>query len=162
VAETSIEGGEFRERVLFRLGAFRFVIHHLGSPANPYMLRWILKLPWGSVRLHKICRSDVGLRALGDVPHDHPFDFVSLLLTGGYVEERFEDGVCRRLPWPRGSIVWRRAEDLHRLVLERPVWTIVVTGPNRRRWGFETPAGWVDASERPPELRIRGGADGRE
>lgn len=48
------------------------------------------------------------------------------------------------------------AEDLHRLETSRPLWTIVLTGPKRRRWGFQTAAGWrywreaLDSWDTPP------------
>lgn len=51
--------------------------HHLGD----YMHRWILRTPWGTLRLHHILRSDDDRHL-----HDHPFDFTSFLLTGGYLE----------------------------------------------------------------------------
>lgn len=46
---------------------------------------------------------------------------------------------------PRFGLVFHFAEDLHRIVAlpEGPVWTLVVTGPYERRWGFQTPSGWV-------------------
>jgi hypothetical protein len=105
----------------------------------------------GTVRLHNIRRSDRDRH-----PHDHPWDFWSLLLTGSYVETRMggfdgSDGVIngRPVPWvdrllvPRWSLVRRRAEDLHKLTVAAPLWTLVWTGPRRRDWGFQTEAGWV-------------------
>jgi len=117
--------------------------HHLGD----YMHRWILRHPWGTLRLHHILRSDEDRHL-----HDHPFDFTSLLLTGGYVEithgEMLLNGQPILVPlqrtWPRFSIVHKRAEESHRLVLTRPVWTFVVSGPKRRSWGFHTEQGWVN------------------
>jgi hypothetical protein len=104
--------------------------NHIGS----YMSRWYLQTPWFTVRLHHILRSDEA-RAL----HDHPWDFWSLLLTGGYTE--ITPTGTRRWPWC--SLVRRRAEDLHRLVLDRPVWTLVWTGPRRRSWGFLVDGQWI-------------------
>lgn len=92
-----------------------------------YMHRWILHHPWGTLRLHHILRSDAARE-----PHDHSWDFTSLLLTGGYWEV-FEGSRWWR---PQFSLVRRRAEDLHRVELARPVWTLVATGPERREWGF--------------------------
>lgn len=120
----------------------RIYSEHLGD----YMRRWILQWPGGTLRLHHIMRSDVG-RDL----HDHPWDFWSLLLTGGYTEvrpARFNPHTKQTEPeraiyWPRFSVVRRQAEDLHRLVLRVPVWTVVWTGPKRRTWGFRTRRGWV-------------------
>lgn len=118
-----------------RLG-LKVYSHHLGD----YMRRWLIQLTRGALRLHNIVRSD----ADPDM-HDHPFDFTSFLLTGGYTEELpGSAGTTSRVYHPRFSIVRKRAEDLHRLDLtDGPVWTIVLTGPRRRDWGFMTAAGWV-------------------
>lgn len=92
---------------------------------------------WG-IRIHHIVSSDLD-REL----HDHPFDFVSLIICGpGYFEELVDGSVTF---YPQFSIVRRRAEDLHRLELTGPVWTIVFRGPRKRRWGFMTTDGWKEA-----------------
>lgn len=124
---------------------------HLGD----YMRRWILRTPWFTLRLHNILKSDEGRDF-----HDHPFSFVSLILRGGYMEHRpgcngrrfvgwwlrgsADVPLCGCQRYYPGSVVRRRAEDLHRLELfGRPAWTLVVTGPYRRTWGFKTTAGWI-------------------
>lgn len=114
------------------------IVDTIGDAANPYMHRWVLTTPWGTVRLHHIVRSDDD-RCL----HDHPWSFVSLILRGGYFDITADaERWCRA-----GTIVRHRAEDAHRLVvLPRSVgttWTLVFTGPRRRKWGFHTPDGWV-------------------
>ena len=112
----------------------------------PYMRRWILAFAGWMVRLHHIQKADAGR-----CPHDHPFDFVSVVLRGGYREERVVVSASgdtattwetRRAP----GVAYRRAEDLHRLVSVEPgTWTLVLTGPIRRTWGFLLPDGrWVD------------------
>jgi hypothetical protein len=101
-----------------------------------YMRRWrLLHTRWLGVRVHQILRSDAD-REL----HDHPFDFLSVILWGGYREQRADgERVCRA-----PALVWRRAETLHRLeLLAGPTWTLVFRGPKRREWGFLTAAGWV-------------------
>ncbi len=114
-----------------------------------YMLRYILRHPWGSVRLHKIVRSD-----LDPYMHDHPFDFVSVLLTGGYLEHT--PAGSRR--WRPLSIVRRRAADLHRLELDRPVWTLVFAKRKSREWGFDVDGQWVYWKDYLRRLReLRGG-----
>lgn len=125
-------------------------IHHLGD----YMHRWIFRHPWGTVRVHHILRSDADRHL-----HDHPFDFTSILLTHGYEETRFYDPKVLESKvgrwWPRWSIVRKRAEDAHLLRLDRPVWTLVFSGPKRREWGFHTERGWVhhrDYSDTFPEI----------
>ncbi len=101
---------------------------------NYYMRRWFLQTPWFTVRLHHILRSDSDRHL-----HDHPWSFWSFLLSGGYVEvtpagQRY----C-----PRFSLVRRKATDIHRLVLTKPVWTLVVSGPKVREWGFTVDGRWV-------------------
>lgn len=101
-----------------------------------YMKRWRLGPRWGlGLRLHHIVRGD-GDREF----HDHPFWFLSFILSGGYVEHR-PGGASRR--FGPGSIVVRRATGLHRLELDRPAWTVVLRGPICRTWGFSTDRGWV-------------------
>ncbi len=117
-----------------------------------YMKRWRFGPEnWPGLRVHKIVRSDED-RAL----HDHPFDFVSIIMKGGYWEHT-ADG--RRTWYGPGSVLSREAETLHRLELKRdcdvgrphspcdgdeiPTWTFVIRGRHRREWGFKTVAGWV-------------------
>ncbi len=120
--------------------------HHLGN----YMHRWILRSPWGTLRLHHILRSDEDRHL-----HDHPFDFTSFLFSGGYTEVAPADEPTAGHPvliqdskhWPRFSIIRKKAEHAHRLILTEPVWTFVVSGPKRRSWGFHTEQGWVNHRE---------------
>lgn len=116
----------------------------IGQPDSPYMLRWyvIPRNPWLNIYLHKFMRSDDD-RAL----HDHPWWFVSLMLRGQYneIRERGSAGKVRRAP----DIAYRRATDQHRVTLEErngkpvPCWTLVLTGPKVRDWGFWCPQGFV-------------------
>ena len=110
---------------------------------DDYMTRWHL-IPRNkhcNIYLHKFHGSDDAIL------HDHPWWSVSILLKGGLFEElRSISGRCvdRRIPWLWP--VFRKAKLLHRLdVYNSPVWTLFITGPVVRRWGFSTPAGWVDA-----------------
>lgn len=118
---------------LFGIDLLRIYRHDIGD----YMHRWLVLTPLGGVRLHHILRSDAG-RDL----HDHPWDFVSLLLHGQYTEIR-EAGSAGQV-YGAGSILFRKAETCHRLVLDAPVWTLVLCGPLRREWGFRTGTGWVN------------------
>lgn len=86
-----------------------------------------------SVFLHHLMRSDED-RAL----HDHPWSFITILLSGGYWEHTTTERIWRR----RFSVLYRPAEWQHRLELERPVWTLVIKFRSRREWGFIMPTGW--------------------
>lgn len=109
----------------------------IGDPADPYLRRWwvVPRNRWFNIYLHEIIKSDDD-RAL----HDHPWWNLSLILRGSYIEIT-PRGRFVRMPW---RPVFRRPEALHRLdVRIGPVWTLFVTGPRVREWGFACPQGWV-------------------
>ena len=126
----------------------------IGTRENPYMERWhiIPRNPWFNIYLHKISRSDDD-RAL----HDHRADNLSIILKGKYKEilaSKFETGWDLTFPQEKirkpVSIVFRKAEQPHRLILEsdpslntypqkeKPVWTLWIKFGDRRDWGFWT------------------------
>lgn len=122
----------------------------IGRDNKPYMLRWHIlpKNKWFNVYLHKFLGDDDD-RAL----HDHPWWSVSIILRGGY-KEHLPGGVIKHRGAPR--ITFRRAAQAHRIELYRdsvgiyikravirPAWTIFITGPRFREWGFYCPQGWV-------------------
>lgn len=129
------------------------------NDADPYMLRWYV-IPRNhrvNVYIHKFLRDDDD-RAL----HDHPWWFVSLILKGGYIEmSETDEGktsmLCRtsvadvRSPFWRRCVAFRPATYRHRVALPHgrdgegvvsadvprvPCWTLIVTGPKSRLWGF--------------------------
>lgn len=117
---------------------------------EPYLIRYtLLTLPWFSVKIHKILLSD------DYCLHDHPWSFVSIVLKNGYVEHSFgknigyvrhENGVLtaacsKRIKAP--AILFRRANWAHRLEIDKPAITLVITFKKQRMWGFFTPQGWV-------------------
>lgn len=115
----------------------------IGDPGDPYMRRWwiIPRNPLFNIYLHQVRKSDED-RAL----HDHPWWNMSIVLDGGYVEVTPAGSHVRHV----GSVVGRRAAALHRLVVPEhytvygiEVWTLFITGPRIRTWGFQCPQGWV-------------------
>ena len=63
-----------------------------------------------------------------------------------------------------GSVVFRRASCPHRLVLrgEQPVWSLFITGPWQRHWGFHFEHGWrhhADAVDAENPGLLRGATD---
>ncbi len=126
--------------VLRRYAAGRAPSVVIGGAASPYLLRWHLlpRNPLCNLYLHRFLRSDDD-RAL----HDHPWVSASLILSGGYIEHR-PTGPRWLLP---GDLVVRGARSAHRVALRRdadscPVWTLFLTGPRVREWGFHCPGGW--------------------
>lgn len=115
-----------------------------------YLRRWwvIPRNRKFNIYLHNFHHSDED-RAM----HDHPWINCSILLKGSYLEWVKPDWpdddawFVRKpwRPWAPWRIVFRKAETAHRVELidGRPVWTLFVTGPVIRKWGFHCPHGWV-------------------
>ena len=111
-----------------------------------YLRRWFLipRNRYFNVYLHQFLRDDDD-RAL----HDHPWDSVSLLVRGRYREHVDEacypDSMVTIREYQAPAVIKRSAEHKHRLELidGKPAWTIFITGPKRRKWGFWCPQGFV-------------------
>lgn len=123
----------------------------IGGEEDPYLLRWwvIPRNRLFNIYLHKFLRDDDD-RAL----HDHPWASLSIVLRGGY----FEHMPFRLAYRPVGSVIFRRATAAHRISLDARgaydqhgnfveqvtvhAWTLFITGPRVREWGFHCPQGW--------------------
>lgn len=122
----------FRRLTLFR------------SDGRVYLDRWGVGLWWlGSIYLHKMSAPDPG-----EDLHDHPWDFVTIPLVGGYQESRarvrndsargrvrgFARAEIRRPFQPR---VMRR-DECHTIthLMAKTSWSLVITGPVKQDWGF--------------------------
>lgn len=111
----------------------------IGGRENPYLLRWwvIPRNRFFNVYVHCFLRSDDD-RAR----HTHPWLFnLSWLLRDGYREWLTDtDFVDRTAP----AAKFRFGAAAHRIELTRgPCWTLFVTGPRVRQWGFLCPRGFV-------------------
>lgn len=113
----------------------------IGGEADPYLRRWWLipRNPVFNVYLHHFLRSDDD-RAL----HDHPWINLSILLAGQYDEHTIRPGgINVRTRRRAGDWKLRTAKAAHRIELvDGPCWTLFLTGPRIRAWGFHCPAGW--------------------
>lgn len=125
---------------------------------NDYLWRWWIlpRNPLFNIYLHKIMRSD-DARAL----HDHPWRNVSIVLSGTLREvvlvdsallvarnpdgESFEGEEQTQISRFPGEFVFRHARSPHRIVVTpgQPVWTLFLTGPRYRKWGFHLPGRWM-------------------
>lgn len=69
----------------------------------------------------------------------------------GSVTEVFDTGdVSGSRAIGQGNLVYRRARFAHRLILsdgEAEAWTLFLTGPRIREWGFHCPQGWRNWKE---------------
>jgi hypothetical protein len=126
--------------------------------------RWrLLSTRWGSLFVHYIARSDEDKHM-----HDHPWDFWSLILSGGYYETSqrspwsiapariadYMDGIAKIVDGrlitkcAPGYLVMREARDFHQITLIKPTWTLVWVGPRiHEPWGYLTEEGWMNHVE---------------
>lgn len=112
-----------------------FKTREIHKPEGLYLRRFYLspRVRWllFQIFLHHILLDDD--RHL----HDHPFDFVTIILRGSYRETiRRSDGTTYERVLTAGSIRFNRAEHTHRLEIIRPVWSLVIASRPRRHWGF--------------------------
>mgnify|MGYP006972424590 CR=1 FL=1 len=119
----------------------------IGGAARPYLLRWhvIPRNPIFNVYLHCFLRSDDD-RA----HHDHPWLFnISRILRNAYTQHTITAGgtLIRRI-YVAGDWLFRWWAAPHRIELHRgPCWTLFITGPKVRSWGFYCPNRWVHWKE---------------
>lgn len=113
----------------------------IGKPGDTYMRRWfaIPRNRFFNIYLHHFLRSDDD-RAL----HDHPWWNMSILLLGKYTEHTIgAGGVHHHVEYVSGAVKLRSAKYAHRVELtDGPCWSLFLTGPNIRSWGFHCPNGW--------------------
>lgn len=127
--------------VLTRLLPYRDIVGR-DDNSTLYLRRFYLKR-WGKshIYLHYFARSDDD-----KYPHDHPWDFKTLILNKGYHEELKNRVKYWRPPLTR--FPKRPAEWAHRVHLTKgPVWTLFTTYGRKREWGFLTDNGWVQWKE---------------
>lgn len=151
----------------------------IGPHHDPQTVRWHIFVWRGwQLSLHKWLRSDSD-RA----PHDHKADNISIILNAGYWEtirtrewlqegdmlafsphtwthhgdgEFYRDVDRTYFRWPLVPY-FRKAETPHRVTLPsngKPVWTLWMRWPPRRRWGYWCPKGWVDADDLQQRIRL--------
>ena len=100
-----------------------------GDGNSPYLTRiTLIETDRFAIYLHWFHRSDA------DDLHDHPWDYTSLILWRGYIEQTPE-GRTRYRP---GNVLKRPATWKHRVVLidGRGAASLVFRGPYLRDWGF--------------------------
>lgn len=131
---------------LIRKGVERQPDEIISRDGEAYLQRWHLipKNRFCNIYLHRFSRSD------HDAPHDHPWASATLVLKTGYLER-----LARGYRWcAPGGLYFRRSVTTHQVVLTQksgdellPVWTLFITGPKVRDWGFHCPKGFVPWQE---------------
>lgn len=96
-----------------------------------YLYRWTLIFFGYSIRLHHWICSDVGPHL-----HDHPFDFISIVIKGRYTNVTPNGRIDVQAP----SVWYARGDKTHRLEIPKEgAWTILLCSRPYRKWGF-----WVN------------------
>jgi hypothetical protein len=111
-----------------------------GTDDTIFMTRYtILSCKYFSVKIHKFYRSD------NDIMHDHPWNFISIILKGGYYEET----KTYKKWFSVGSILKRKAEFYHKVILPegKTCLSLVFAGPKKREWGFDCSNKWVSSKD---------------
>ena len=133
------------------LGGWRPPDLVIAPNGKPYLYRWHIYL-CNKVGANSYLHIQVANNPICPL-HDHPWDNMSVILSGGYTEHLCDLGYFHTHKVHRrrvGSVVFRRAEQPHRLLLLEGIpytMTLFSTGPKIRRWGFWYPDGWVDADK---------------
>lgn len=130
---------------------FRFMdIPDTGDRRQVYLRRLIVfKTPLCGLYIHWIYLPDNGRD-----PHNHPMNFWSWVVRGGYIERRYWD--CEKFQRRTRSRLrkqWSLArttiDDFHdiKLLTRMPTVTVLFTGKRRQDWGFMTKSGFVPQTE---------------
>ncbi|MGC1549862.1 MAG: hypothetical protein WA777_15175 [Rhodanobacter sp.] len=144
-------------------------LHLYHDDGRPYMERyWLFRIgqsrqypdedsetcPLFSIRVHRIVSSD------DRTFHDHPWNYTTLILRGGYTEVTPRWGIIQPymitmaddydghdpclyntnngVRYEAGSVLRRKADNWHFLELNpgEEAWTMFIMGPKRQDWGF--------------------------
>lgn len=73
------------------------------------------------------------------VEHDHPWWFVTAILSGGYYESILQNDkkTTKDVPHLAGTVLYRGSGHIHKILYVLPkTWTLVLAGPKKRTWGF--------------------------
>jgi hypothetical protein len=65
---------------------------------------------------------------------------LGVILKGQYIEHTPKGDFIRK----QGSITFRLPSSLHWIEIDKPVYTLFITGPRIRIWGFQCKNGWID------------------
>lgn len=131
-----------------------FNITGTGDDTDVYLIRYyVIQSRFFNFFIHRFLRSD------RDDLHDHPWNFGTYVVKGGYREQvpnsqefggpnyRINERSTERNQWAT-----RKAEQLHRVVVDQELTyvqkdqatiTLCFTGRTRRDWGFVKDGKWV-------------------
>lgn len=112
----------------------RFVVPDYDSDGDYLVRLRIIQTPLFGIYLHRFDGPDPR-----PTLHDHPWNFTSIVLRGGYVERRLdpitmEVNETHRVRWTNRI----KTHDAHAIMrlLRVPTWTLMLVGRRVRTWGY--------------------------
>lgn len=104
----------------------------------------VIQTPWFGVYLHDLYEPDSDRD-----PHDHPWDFTSFIVKGGYLEKVWPIphilmDVSYKRRWNKYSWHKMTRDMAHRITSVDPgTRSLIFVGKRTRNWGFFTEDGWM-------------------
>ena len=125
---------------------FRWAEHIGRDKGCDYVVRWVLVLFGYGLRLHHWLKDDDQRYY-----HDHPWWFLSIMLRGGYTDlSPLPGGGEQADHVTAGQWRLRPAKWQHKVRVDPGgAWTLLVTGPKVRNFGF-----WVPRKDKQGWLRL--------
>lgn len=121
----------------------RFEIPSFDDPDRLYLTRYrVIQTPFASIYLHRMDSPDSR-----PTLHDHPWSFVSIILRGGYWEQRLDLHTRQMRRRKVRHVNVMRRDDAHYIesLFRAPTWTLLFVGKRRRTWGYWRHADdWTD------------------
>ncbi len=135
---------------------FKLIKEIKSKTGELHFRRWnLLTTPWFNIYLHCIYKPDEDKHL-----HDHPWNFIGIILSGAYIEEvslindeSFLKTVhAKNLPTKKRfrhplDIVNRKDYIPHKILhilTSKPVWTLNFTSKRTRDWGYIGDNGWIN------------------
>jgi len=133
---------------------FKLIKEIRSKQGELHFKRWrIWSTRWFNIYLHYINKADEDKHL-----HDHPWSFWSIILKGGYVELVGETGKhtpSKRVRRGLFHMAYRTKNVPHMIgIVESPTYSLVITGPGGREWGYTTEDGWKDHKNYRDEKRL--------
>lgn len=133
----------------------RFDVPDYDNPkGQPSRTRWrILHTPWFGIYLHKWNKPDPR-----PTPHNHPWNFFSIILKGWYLEHHgyvyptepeFKDQYIHEYNTV-DFFNWVPRTKFHTVVFVEPgTWSLMFVGRTHPDWGYDTADGYIPFDQHP-------------